>query len=137
MKTVLPLLSRPNYQRLKSGKARGGEAVIMAENVRMYYDILSRYEAPYQPGNGQLAQPAETTPANDPGPVIARLAAKRPGAVNATMNRRRPSQGRNAAGTDCAAIRVLVVFQNRHQRSTDRQPGTVQVCRISVCFPLR
>ena len=82
MKTVLPLLSRPEYyQRLKSGKARGGEAVIMAENVRMYYDILSRYEAPYQPGNGQLAQPAETTPANDPGPVIARLAAKRPGAV--------------------------------------------------------
>lgn len=59
MKTVLPLLARPEYyQRLKSGKARGGEAVITAENVRMYYDILSRNEAPYRPfsessmGNG-------------------------------------------------------------------------------------
>ncbi|MCP5268809.1 MAG: membrane-bound lytic murein transglycosylase MltF [Zoogloeaceae bacterium] len=50
MKAVLPLLSRPEYyQRLKSGKARGGEAVIMTENVRMYFDILSRYEAPYRP----------------------------------------------------------------------------------------
>ena len=50
MKTVLPLLARPEvYQRLKSGRARGGEAVITAENVRMYYDILSRYEPPYRP----------------------------------------------------------------------------------------
>jgi membrane-bound lytic murein transglycosylase F len=47
MKMVLPLLARPEYyERLKSGRARGGEAVITAENVRMYYDILSRYEAP-------------------------------------------------------------------------------------------
>ncbi|MBK8523649.1 MAG: membrane-bound lytic murein transglycosylase MltF [Betaproteobacteria bacterium] len=51
MKAVLPLLARPQYyERLKSGKARGGEAVITAENVRMYYAILSRYEAPYSPG---------------------------------------------------------------------------------------
>jgi membrane-bound lytic murein transglycosylase F len=51
MKAVLPLLARPQYyERLKSGKARGGEAVITAENVRMYYAILSRYEAPYLPG---------------------------------------------------------------------------------------
>ncbi|MFC5300800.1 membrane-bound lytic murein transglycosylase MltF [Azospira restricta] len=50
MKTVLPLLARPQYyQRLKSGKARGGEAVITAENVRMYYDILSRFEPRYRP----------------------------------------------------------------------------------------
>jgi membrane-bound lytic murein transglycosylase F len=50
MKTVLPLLARPDYyRRLKSGKGRGGEAVIMTENIRMYYDILSRYEAPYRP----------------------------------------------------------------------------------------
>jgi membrane-bound lytic murein transglycosylase F len=51
MKAVLPLLARPQYyERLKSGKARGGEAVITAENVRMYYAILSRYEALYSPG---------------------------------------------------------------------------------------
>lgn len=50
MKKVLPLLARPQYyQRLKSGPARGGEAVVMAENVRMFYDILQRYQPPYRP----------------------------------------------------------------------------------------
>lgn len=50
MKRVLPLLSRPEYyRRLKSGRARGGEAVIMVENIRIYYDILSRHEPPYFP----------------------------------------------------------------------------------------
>ena len=47
MKRVLPLLARPQYySRLKSGRARGGEAVIMTENIRSYYDILSRNEPP-------------------------------------------------------------------------------------------
>lgn len=46
MKRVLPLLSRPEYySRLKSGKARGGEAVILVENVRTYYEVLSRFES--------------------------------------------------------------------------------------------
>ena len=50
MKKVLPLLARPEYyNRLKSGKARGGEAVIMVENIRIYADILNRYEAPHRP----------------------------------------------------------------------------------------
>jgi len=45
MKKVLPLLAKPQfYSRLKSGKGRGGEAVIMAENVRIYTDIIKRYE---------------------------------------------------------------------------------------------
>jgi len=45
MKQVLPLLAKPEYySRLKSGAARGGEAVIMTENIRTYYDILRRYE---------------------------------------------------------------------------------------------
>ncbi|MCF8177712.1 MAG: membrane-bound lytic murein transglycosylase MltF [Sulfuritalea sp.] len=49
MKKVLPRLSRPEvYSRLKSGAARGGEAVIMVENIRNYYDILSRFEAAHQ-----------------------------------------------------------------------------------------
>jgi len=48
IKEVLPLLSKPAYAaRLKSGPARGGEAVTTAENVRNYYEILSRFEAPY------------------------------------------------------------------------------------------
>ena len=45
MKSVLPLMSRPAYAaQLKAGPARGGEAVIMTENVRNYFDILSRFE---------------------------------------------------------------------------------------------
>ncbi len=50
MKKVLPLLARPQYyERLKSGRARGGEAVIMVENIRNFYDVLSRFEPPYVP----------------------------------------------------------------------------------------
>jgi membrane-bound lytic murein transglycosylase F len=45
MKQVLPQLARPAiYARLKSGAARGGEAVIMVENIRSYYDVLCRFE---------------------------------------------------------------------------------------------
>jgi membrane-bound lytic murein transglycosylase F len=52
MKKVLPLLAKPQfYSRLKSGKGRGGEAVIMAENVRIYTDILKRYEHTHNPHN--------------------------------------------------------------------------------------
>lgn len=48
MKQVLPQLARPEiYARLKSGRARGGEAVIMVENIRTYFDILARFEAPH------------------------------------------------------------------------------------------
>lgn len=50
MKKVLPLMSEPEYySHLKSGPARGGEAVIMVENIRNYYDILSRLEPAWQP----------------------------------------------------------------------------------------
>ncbi|MDK9725986.1 MAG: membrane-bound lytic murein transglycosylase MltF [Sterolibacteriaceae bacterium MAG5] len=50
MKKVLPLLARPEYYvRLKAGRARGGEAVIMVENIRNFYDVLSRFEKPYVP----------------------------------------------------------------------------------------
>lgn len=50
MKKVLPLLAKPEYYaRLKSGRARGGEAVIMVENIRTFYDTLSRFEPAYRP----------------------------------------------------------------------------------------
>ena len=53
MKTVLPLLARPEYyNRLKAGRARGGEAVILVENIRTYFDILARFE----PANSTLLQ---------------------------------------------------------------------------------
>jgi membrane-bound lytic murein transglycosylase F len=43
LKSVLPLLARPQYaSQFKTGAARGGEALIMAENVRNFYDILRR-----------------------------------------------------------------------------------------------
>lgn len=47
MRRVLPLLAKPQYyERLKAGRARGGEAVILVENIRSYYDILLRNQAP-------------------------------------------------------------------------------------------
>lgn len=50
MKQVLPKLSQPEiYNRLKSGPARGGEAVILVENVRTYYDILKQLAPPHVP----------------------------------------------------------------------------------------
>lgn len=50
MKKILPLLAKPEYyNRLKSGRGRGGEAVILTENIRVYIDILKRYERPYSP----------------------------------------------------------------------------------------
>lgn len=53
LKKVLPLLARPEYYaRLKAGRARGGEAVILVENVRAYYDILLRhFPEQARPGN--------------------------------------------------------------------------------------
>lgn len=58
MKKALPLLAKEQYyKRLKSGKGRGGEAVIMVENIRMFLDILKRHENPAR----VLASTAETT----------------------------------------------------------------------------
>lgn len=49
MKDVLPLLARARHNStLRYGFARGGEARVFAENVRIYYDILTRYEKPYR-----------------------------------------------------------------------------------------
>lgn len=53
MKAVLPLMAREEYyRRLKSGRARGGEAVIMVENIRKFYDILARFELPMLADSG-------------------------------------------------------------------------------------
>lgn len=53
MKRILPLLAQPKYyEKLKAGRARGGEAVILVENIRSYYDILSRHESAFQPPHG-------------------------------------------------------------------------------------
>ncbi len=48
VKRMLPLLSTPAvYNNTRAGFARGGEPVIFVENIRSYYDILSRFEKPY------------------------------------------------------------------------------------------
>jgi membrane-bound lytic murein transglycosylase F len=45
VKKQMPLLNRPGYYRtLKHGYARGGEAVILVESIRNYYDMLKRLE---------------------------------------------------------------------------------------------
>ncbi|MGQ9685029.1 MAG: membrane-bound lytic murein transglycosylase MltF [Thiobacillaceae bacterium] len=51
VKDVLPKLSQARYAgTLTYGYARGGEARAFAENVRIYFDILCRYEQPYREG---------------------------------------------------------------------------------------
>ncbi len=50
VKKTLPLLTRSDfYITVKRGFARGGEAVILTENIRNYFDILVRYEKSYRP----------------------------------------------------------------------------------------
>jgi membrane-bound lytic murein transglycosylase F len=48
VKRALPLLSRYEYySTVKYGFCRGGEALVLTENIRSYYDILLRFEAPH------------------------------------------------------------------------------------------
>jgi membrane-bound lytic murein transglycosylase F len=43
VKHWMPKLTEPqHFELLKHGYARGGEAVILVENVRMYYNMLTR-----------------------------------------------------------------------------------------------
>jgi len=45
VKKWMPRLNQPGYyETLKRGYARGGEAVILVENIRNYYDMLTRLE---------------------------------------------------------------------------------------------
>ena len=67
MKRILPLLAMPKYyERLKSGRARGGEAVILVENIRSYYDILVR-NAPALQASASPVDKAVAKPGTGPG----------------------------------------------------------------------
>jgi membrane-bound lytic murein transglycosylase F len=45
VRQVIPKLAEPEaYQTLKHGYARGGEAMQLVDNVRNYYDIISRMQ---------------------------------------------------------------------------------------------
>ena len=55
VKKSLPLLSRYEYHStLKHGYCRGGEALVLTENIRNYYDILARTEEPHAPSFAEL-----------------------------------------------------------------------------------
>lgn len=50
VKQTMPLLSDSGqFSQTRHGFCRGGEAVVFVENVRTYYDILVKYENPYNP----------------------------------------------------------------------------------------
>jgi membrane-bound lytic murein transglycosylase F len=71
MKRVLPMLMRPEYAaRTKFGYARGGEAVILTENVRQYYDILLRVEPAHQPPFESLRQDVALLPPGQRAPGL-------------------------------------------------------------------
>tara|TARA_R110002073_G_scaffold154785_4_gene309954 strand:- start:264 stop:1655 length:1392 start_codon:yes stop_codon:yes gene_type:complete len=47
LKNTLPLLSKREYfNTLKYGRTRGGQAVILTESVRAYYEIMMQYHGP-------------------------------------------------------------------------------------------
>jgi len=49
VKKWMPRLNQPGYyETLKRGYARGGEAVILVENIRNYYDMLKRLEPEHE-----------------------------------------------------------------------------------------
>jgi membrane-bound lytic murein transglycosylase F len=69
LKKTLPLLSRSkHFSTLKHGFARGGEAVILTECVRTYYEILQKYERPHTwgllPKDEPVPIPAKSTAAS-------------------------------------------------------------------------
>ncbi len=70
VKKSLPMLSRYEYYgSLKHGYCRGGEALVLTENIRNYFDILARTEEPHAPGfagllAGETRVPAPVPPAS-------------------------------------------------------------------------
>ncbi|MBI4754961.1 MAG: membrane-bound lytic murein transglycosylase MltF [Betaproteobacteria bacterium] len=98
LRQVLPLMSRPEVaRRLKSGPARGGEAVALVENIRTFVDILGRFEAAHpqvkvatrhpptrvahaaQDGR-RASEPQRATQGLDPERAVTGLQARRPSA---------------------------------------------------------
>jgi membrane-bound lytic murein transglycosylase F len=89
VKKALPLLtSYEYYSTLKHGFCRGGEALVLTENTRNYYDILARFEEPHAPGfralvgtmpveRGSVSQDAPAARPGAPTPGHTELAARR------------------------------------------------------------
>jgi membrane-bound lytic murein transglycosylase F len=65
VKKSLPLLTRYDYySTLKHGYCRGGEALVLTESIRNYFDILARTEDPYAPSFSVLLADDEEDPAS-------------------------------------------------------------------------
>ena len=63
VKKRMPLLNRPDfYKTLKHGYARGGEAVILVENIRSFYDMLKRLEPTQSPAESETVSYRLVTP---------------------------------------------------------------------------
>jgi membrane-bound lytic murein transglycosylase F len=86
VKKALPLLARYEYySTLKRGFCRGGEALVLTENIRNYFDILVRFEEPHSPGlstllagnNGQTEEARAAPTADAPGARASQLTSRR------------------------------------------------------------
>ena len=109
MKSVLPLMSRPAFAaQLKAGPARGGEAVIMTENVRNYFDIISRFEPPHRSSLGLANVDSE------------------PGLKLQGASTSSPHVGLQHFGNQHGPVRLLIVFEHRDERAPDRKTRAVE-----------
>jgi membrane-bound lytic murein transglycosylase F len=66
VRQVIAKLSEPeSFQSLKHGYARGGEAMQLVDNIRNYYDVLSRLEprdGPVMPGIAETQASSKVSP---------------------------------------------------------------------------
>jgi membrane-bound lytic murein transglycosylase F len=67
VREVVPLIARAAYSgQLKYGYARGGEARHFVDNVRRYFDMLRRLEAPYVYGFASVGREGDEPQAGEP-----------------------------------------------------------------------
>ena len=91
VKKVLPLLSRYEYySTLKHGYCRGGEALVLTENIRNYFDILARFEEPHAPDFYSLIAGNTSFGRDISDPVKTDIASEHPTAVAAQPGIRTP-----------------------------------------------
>ena len=102
LKQVLPKLSQPKYaQQYKTGRARGGEAVILVENIRSYYDILLRNAPPFAPTSASAASLKR---------LVLEVEEKRRSYVKRANTARALAQGK--AGDDEPGLRLPTINQS-------------------------
>ena len=102
LKQVLPKLSQAKYaQQFKTGRARGGEAVILVENIRSYYNILLRNAPPFAPTSASAASLKR---------LVLEVEEKRRSYVKRASTARALTQGK--PGEDKPGLRLPTIDQN-------------------------